>query len=196
MPMTPGILIAYARAYNGVFGSMIHVNTHNTFESVHDWRIIIRPVVDSDPVTYEWTVCREIGYNGDLSAGAGHIYKPDGVSVLVVSPAWTAVTGNDTFAFIHITVDEDSLSATIDILETPDTNLAGDPAILTYSIGRLGNMIDRRTEQYLTSPIDLTGSLIPAWYQDYDSSKPQVLTHTTSGANKWLTLAECTTAPE
>jgi hypothetical protein len=187
MPATPGTIIAYARAYNGVFSDVVHVNTH-TLEYAHDWRIIIRPVAGSNPVTYEWTVCRELGYNGDLSAGAGYIYKPDGVSVLVASPAWTAAPGTAPIVYLHVTVNEDSLTVVINTTEYPFTDLTGDPATITYQIGRLANMVERRTEQYLTSPIDLTGSLIPAWYQGYDVSKSQVLTHGASARNKWHTI--------
>ena len=154
------------------------------------FKVWTRRKPESDPATYQWTVCMTRPTGDDVPSSvdiAGWVIMPDGNEFEVSAPAWTDITV-DIDLWIKISVDTAAIVVTFET--TPQiVNIKAKPAILVYALAAIN--ADGKYNEDLVGTIDLTGAVIPAWYAGYSTTANQAFRHLSGADPSWVTYEEC-----
>lgn len=190
LPLVPAFFPDYDPANSQILVCDPGTGYHwkNITETAHPFKLYISNHVDEDYPELWFTTL------GETSAGdstAGRVVLPDCTELVVDSPLWQQMTG-DTYFYLRLEFTQGVCTGTI-VNTAPTDDLTSDPAIVSYLLAKaVDNDPDPPTiVQYQSSVIGLQGSVIPAFYVDFDNTKVQHLVHR-AGIFTWATAGDCT----
>lgn len=156
----------------------------------HPWRVFVR----LSGAGYEWTICDtnpNLFSSYPTNAIAGKIINPNGLRSGVAASGWTYESSGVT---LYLTMDISGGSISGGLTNTassgsfPFTN----PAVIKYPLADITFTDGIATvSQRHFDDMSFLGTVIPAWYSGYNTTRYQYFLHKNTAAPEWVTAKDC-----